>query len=73
MKMCKLPIREGEREIESDNDSLSDRLVNTARYEQVPQTTQECTNADYELTENNDSVSEAPRRLISVYTYSSLN
>ena len=67
LKMCKLPIQEGEREIDSDNESLPDRLVNTARYEEAPQTTQECANADYVLTETSDSESEAPR-LISVYT-----
>lgn len=46
---------------------MSPRLVNTARYEEAPQTTQECANANYVLTETSDSESEAPR-LISVYT-----
>ena len=74
LKMCKLPIREFEREIDSDNDSLLDRLVNTVKHERVPQTTQECTNADYDLTETNDSVSEVPRRFnFCVYTYNFLN
>ena len=71
LKRCKLP--NGEREIDSDNDSLPDRLVNPVEYEPMPQTAQEPTAADHELTETNDSVSEASRRLISVYTYSSLN
>ena len=72
--MCKLPIQEFEREIDSDNDSLLDRLVNTVKHERVPQTTQECTNADYDLTETNDSVSEVPRRFnFCVYTYNFLN
>ena len=63
LKMCKLPIREGEKRLTLImTPSLPDQLVNTVKHERVPQTTQECTNADYELTENNDSVSEAPRR-----------
>ena len=73
LKMCKLRTRDDEREIESDTSSLPDRLVNTVEYERMQQTAQEPTAADHELTETNDSVSEATRRLISVYTYSSLN
>ena len=65
-KICIIQIRDGEREMESDTDSLPDRLINPGEYEPVLQTTQENTAA--EATGSDD---EEPRKRISVYTYSS--
>ena len=42
LKNCKLPIQHGEKEIDSDNDSLPDRLV---EYEPMLQTAQELTHS----------------------------
>ena len=58
----------GEIEVQSDSDSLPDRVINPEEYEPVPQTAHEHTAA--EPTGSND---EEPARQISVYTYSSLN
>ena len=65
-------IRDGEREMESDTDSLPDRLINILEYEPVCQTTQEHTVAA-EHTGYNRSFNEEPKRLVPAYTYSSLS
>ena len=64
-RMC---AANGKIEVQSDSDSLPDRVINPGEYEPVPQTAQEHTAA--EPTGSND---EEPVRQISVYTYSSLN
>ena len=58
-------------ENESDHDSLPDQLINPVEYEPVLPTTEKHTAA--ELTEDNESVNEEPRRLSPVYTYGSIN
>ena len=58
-------------EAESDHDSLPDRLINPGEYEPLLPTTEEHTAA--ELTENKEPVNEKLKRLISVYTYGSIN
>ena len=58
-------------EVESDTDSLPDRLINPGEYEPVLPTTEEHTAA--ELTENKEPDNEEPRRLTPVYTYGSIN
>ena len=72
MKKCaalkKCVIR---REMESDTDSLPDRLINVSEYEPVPQITQEHTAA--KPTGSDMSLNKKPKRLIPVYTYSSLS
>ena len=74
LKKCaalrKCIIRDGE--MESDTDSLPDRLINPGEYEPVPQIAQEHT-VTAEPTEKNASLNEEPKRLIPVYTYSSLS
>ena len=71
VKRCIIPIRDGAKEIESDTDSLPDRLINTVEYEPVSQNAQECRSP--ESAGGNESISEERRRLITVYTYSSLS
>ena len=72
VKRCIIPIcRGGEGEIESDTDSLPDRLINTAEYEPVSQNAQECRAP--ESAGGNESIREERRRLITVYTYNSLS
>ena len=56
---------------ESDTGSLPDRLINPEEYEPLLPTTEERTSA--KLTEDGATVNEEPRRLIPVYTYSSIN
>ena len=56
---------------ESDAGSLPDRLINPEEYEPLLLTTEENTSA--KLTEDGATVNEEPRRLIPVYTYSSIN
>ena len=58
-------------EAESGTGSLPDRLMNPGEYEPVLPTTEEHTSA--EPTEDEETVNEDPRRLIPVYTYSSIN
>ena len=68
--MCSLKkciIRDGEREMESDTDSLPDRLINVSEYEPVPQITQEHTAAEH--TGSDMSLNKKPKRQIPVYTY----
>ena len=62
---------EADVEAESDTGSLPDQLINPGEYEPVLPTTEEHTAA--ELTEDKEPVNEEPRRLISVYTYGSIN
>ena len=62
---------EADVETESDTGSLPDRLINPGDYEPVLPTTEEHTAA--EPTEDKETVSEEPRRLIPVYTYGSIN
>ena len=61
LKRCIIPIGDEEVEIESDTDSLSDRLINAIQYEPVPQTAQEHTAAA-------PTRSNVTRMLIPVYT-----
>ena len=56
---------------ESDTGSLPDRLINPGEYEPLQPTTKEHIAAEH--TEDNESVNEEARRLISVYTYGSIN
>ena len=69
LKKCaalrKCIIRDGEREMESDTDSLPDRLINPGEYEPVPQIAHEHTVAAEPKGSNGES-----NRLIPVYTYS---
>ena len=69
LKKCaalrKCIIRDGEREMESDTDSLPDRLINPGEYETVPQIAHEHTVAAEPKGSNGES-----NRLIPVYTYS---
>ena len=67
------PTSEAEADVEAESDtgSLPDRLINPGEYEPVLPTTEEHTVA--ELTEDKETVSEEPRRLIPVYTYGSIN
>ena len=60
-----MPIRDGEIEIDSDTDSLPDRLINPGEYEPPLQTAAVPTGSNNQ--ERN------LRRLIPVYTYSSIN
>ena len=62
---------EADVEAESDHESLPDWLINPGEYEPVLPTTEEHTAA--ELTEDKELDNEEPRRLISVYTYGSIN
>ena len=62
---------EADVEAESDTGSLPDRLVNPEEYEPLLPTTEEHTAAQH--TEDKEQVNEEPRRLIPVYTYSSIN
>ena len=64
---------EAEADVEagSDHDSLPDRLINPGDYKPVLPTTEEHKAA--ELTENKEPVNEKLKRLISVYTYGSIN
>ena len=76
MKSCVQATRhtreaEADVEAESDTGSLPDRLINPGEYEPVLPTTEEHSAA--ELTEDKETVSEEPRRLIPVYTYGSIN
>ena len=57
-------------EVESDTDSLPDRLINPGEYEQVLPTTE---HTAAELTEKKEPDNEEPRRLTPVYTYGSIN
>ena len=61
LKRCIISIRDEEVEIESDTDSLPDRLINAIQYEPVPQTAQEHTAAE-------PTGSNVTRMLIPVYT-----
>ena len=67
------PTNEAEADVEAESDtgSLPDRLINPGDYEPVLPTTEEHTAA--EPTEDKETVSEEPRRLIPVYTYGSIN
>ena len=65
LKGCIIPIRDGEIEIDSDTDSLPDRLVNPGEYEPLLHTAAV-------LTESNNEEQNL-RRLIPAYTYSSVN
>ena len=62
---------EADVEAESHTGSLPDRLINPGEYEPVLPTTEEQTVA--EITEDKELINEEPRRLIPVYTYSSIN
>ena len=62
---------EADVEAESDAGSLPDRLINPGEYEPVLPTTEEHTAA--ELTEDKQPANQRMRRLIPVYTYSSIN
>ena len=65
-------VRQTEAELETpDVDSLPDRLVNPARYEPPFYTSQRHTTA--EPTEKEELMNEAQRKLISAYTYGSVN
>ena len=61
LKRCIISIGDEEVEIESDTDSLPDRLINAIQYEPVPQTAQEHTAAE-------PTGSNVTRMLIPVYT-----
>ena len=65
LKGCIIPIRDGEVEIDSDTDSLPDRLMNPGEYEPLSQT------AVMPTESNNDELNV--RKLIPAYTYSSIN
>ena len=65
LKRCIIPIRGGEIEIDSDTDSLPDRLINPGKYEPLLHTAAV-------LTESNNEEQNL-RRLIPAYTYSSVN
>ena len=65
LKGCIIPIRDGEVEIDSDTDSLPDRLMNPGEYEPLSQTAAVPTGG------NNDELNV--RKLIHAYTYSSIN
>ena len=58
-------------EDESDTSSLPDRLINPEEYEPVLPITEERTAAGF--TKNKEPVTEGPRTLTPVYTYSSIN
>ena len=62
---------EAEVEADSDTGSLPDQLMNPGEYEPVLPSTEEHTAAEH--TGNKEPVNEEPRRLISVYTYGSIN
>ena len=65
LKGCITPIKDGEVEIDSDIDSLPDRLINPGEYEPLSQTAAVPTGG------NNDEGNV--RNLIPAYTYSSIN
>ena len=67
------PTSEAEADVEAESDtgSLPDRLINPEEYEPVLPTTEEHTAAEH--TEDNEPVSEEPRRLTPAYTFGSIN
>ena len=74
LKRYMLPTGHGsqaETNLEDESSSLPDRLINPEEYEPVLPTTEERTAA--KSTKSKEPVTEGPRMLTSVYTYSSIN
>ena len=65
------PTSEAESDVETKSDSPQDQLINLGEYEPVLPNTEKHPAAEF--TENKEQVNKEPKKLISVYTYGSIN